>query len=227
MNSDIQSMFKTVVALDTSKSFNKLSSLVWFPDFNVGWYPVVEDGMYDSDYFERYLVYKQSEVGVSLNRFRDRFVRRHTDLPPIDIGACAGHFIETYGGKAKGFDINPFVVAYLQRTGRYINVDTLSEVDCLTFWDSLEHICDFWKLLEKVCIGGYVFMTIPIFKNCDVIRDSRHFRPREHYWYPTECGIVQIMDALGFDLLEKKKTEVYYGRKGVCSYAFKRISRKE
>lgn len=221
---DIRSLIRTIEALNEEKRSRNLKSVIWFPEWNTGWYPVIEDGIYDEPYFRNFEGYKSTQVGLKINQFRTDFVLRHTDKLPIDIGAGAGHFIEVYGKGARGTDINPFSVKWLHDHHCYANLDWFTEYDCLTFWDSFEHIAYPWEVLDKVSVGGFVFMTLPLFDR-DCVRESKHFKPREHYWLFSETGIAIVMNALGFVLHDSSSRECDFGRDGVRTFAFERMAK--
>ncbi len=210
------------------KGFKRLNTLVWFDDYEVGWFPVHEDGIYDQGYFDNFNSYRKTDLGVSISSFRTQFVRSRTDDSVIDIGAGAGHFLEMINScsknKSVGFDINPASVHWLKDHDLFHDIHNIHQADALTFWDSLEHIPKFWQLLRKVRIGGFVFMTIPIFDNgVKGIKESKHFKPREHYWYFSSSGLISFMDDIGFILSSVSDQEVKYGREGVLSFAFQKV----
>lgn len=203
-------------------------TLVWFPDTNVGWLDASDNQTYDEKYFRKYLQYRKTDQGESINKFRLDFVRESCDNIEclIDVGCGAGHFIDVVnqsncGFKAYGYDVNKASVDWLKRTGNY--GDFNQSWKCVTFWDSLEHFPFFWVPLRKIEIGGYAVVTIPIFSEPQTITSSRHYRVDEHYWYFTCDSFVKFMSAAGFDLINASYGEQQYGREDVASYAFKRV----
>lgn len=69
----------------------------------------------------------------------------------------------------------------------------------------------------------YVFVSIPIFTDAGDILRSHHFRKDEHIWYFTDVGIKRWFAEQGFECAEQNTIECQLGRKGVASYAFRRI----
>jgi hypothetical protein len=70
-------------------------------------------------------------------------------------------------------------------------------------------------------ITGYVFVSIPIFKDSDHILKSKHYRKDEHYWYFTDSGFKYFMDINGFDFIESNTMESELGRESIGTYVFK------
>ena len=219
------SLIRTVELLNSSKMSDKLNSLVWFKQ-GIGWYPVVDYNVYNDDYFQRYVGYKGTEIGKKINEFRVELVRRHTKADVVDIGSGAGHFLELIGGNSKGYDVNYASIEWLKSKDKYI--DPLRAFahpfKAMTFWDSIEHIHRFWDLLRLIDIGGFVFMTVPVFKDMFHVTESKHFRTNEHFWYFTAFGLLKMMGYFGFDFLESRNVEVMIGREDVATFVFKKVS---
>ena len=136
----------------------------------------------------------------------------------VDIGIGGGRFV-TEHPNAKGFDINPEAVAWLQWTGNWVDPYS-SIVEAATFWDSLEHIHDPRPLLRNV--RRYCFVSLPIFKDCNHILRSKHYRQDEHCWYFTRRGIVLFMKAFGFEQIKVCTMEQACGREDIETFVFGR-----
>lgn len=194
------------------------SELVFYPEHGFGFYPVEYSGVYNDDYFKKYQSYSDTEFADMLNKARVCLVNKHYAGNLVDIGIGAGDFVKrrpsTYG-----FDVNPTGVEWLKSKNLWCD-PYAGEVRAISCWDSLEHIEEPGKLLEKV--KEYVFVSIPIFDNAEHILRSKHFRKDEHLWYFTHKGLIKLMAFYGFDMLEFNQMETDIGREGINSYVFKR-----
>lgn len=191
--------------------------LLWLHDFGIGYYPV-EDSPYDEAYWEKYQKMEDTEIGRNLNQARLDMVNRYQWVDLIDIGIGSGAFIKELPN-AYGFDINPSAVEWLKSVDKYKEPNT---VDCLTFWDSIEHIHNPTALLESA--KRFVFISTPIYKDKDHILRSKHFRPDEHCWYFTHQGIINYLGNFGFNCIEYSNIETELGREDIGSYVFKRMA---
>lgn len=198
--------------------FEKLLSnnLIWFPATGFGYYPV-DAFIYDEDYYQTYAGYCNTEMGRLLNKARVEFVNRHYTGELVDVGIGAGQFIEARG-KARGYDVNPAGKTWLKNHGLWCDIYAGKGYVALTFWDSLEHIKDIEKVVQLA--HQYVFLSMPIYKECYHVLKSKHFKPAEHFWYFTHAGIIKWMDSQGFDMIEHNTIEQGFGREDIGSYAF-------
>jgi len=196
--------------------------LCWFPELGFGYYPATGGTqIYDEAYFEKYRGYAQTEMGARLNVARIALVARHYTGHLVDIGIGSGAFVNARPF-TWGHDVNPAGIAWLKAQEKLWNP---YRQPCLamSFWDSLEHIPDFPKLLEQV--EDSVFIAIPAFTGPGDVLLSKHYRKDEHYWYFTRWGLIKFMAGLGWQLLEVSDVETILGREGITSFAFRRVSR--
>lgn len=195
-------------------------SLVWLPEHGIGYFPVpAENHPYNADYFAKYDGYAQTELGRRITAFRVDLVRRHIgDGTLIDVGIGNGSFIEARGGKTTwGIDVNPVAVEWLNQRHRRWAVDAIPSA---SFWDALEHFRSPEEILSRV--RSHVFLSIPIFRDADHVRGSRHYRRNEHYWYFTRDGLVRWIAGCGFVLLEESVEETRLGREDIGTFVFAR-----
>ena len=193
--------------------------LTWFPDIGVGYYPV-SGFPYDRSYFDKYVAYRDTELGRELTKARVAMVYRHYHGPLLDVGIGCGAFCDARMG-TKGFDVNMTAVAWLKQRELYLDPYRKGfSYPAVSLWDVIEHMADFSRLLRKV--NSWVFLATPIFRNAEHVLGSKHFRPDEHYWYFTHKGLMTVMDLLGFDMVEHNADETALGREDIGSYAFKR-----
>jgi hypothetical protein len=191
--------------------------LQWLPELQIGWYPVSAQP-YDKSYFEKYRSYDATPTGELLTDCRLDLVYRHHLGSVVDIGVGGGKFVAAHRD-ARGFDINPEAVAWLQWTEKWVDPYS-SIVEAATFWDSLEHIHDPRPLLRNV--RRFCFVSLPIFKDCSHILRSKHYRKDEHCWYFTRRGIEIFMRAAGFRQIEQNKMEQACGREDIETFVFER-----
>lgn len=192
--------------------------LMWFPEKGTGFFPVKND-VYDSDYFNKYIGYANTEMGAKITGARIDLVAGHYQGSVLDIGVGSGDFVETRGNTF-GYDINPHAVKWLRSKNLYRDVYEWESFEALTFWDSLEHIEDIKRVIGQA--RDFVFVSMPIFKSGEHIVTSRHFRKNEHYWYFTREGLVNFFEGEGFELLEINDFEIQLGREDIWSFAFRR-----
>lgn len=194
-------------------------SLVWLPEHGIGRYPVSESDMpYDSSYFEKYVSMGQTEIGVALNKARVEMVKKYWDGSVLDVGIGAGTFLIAHGNSL-GFDVNPAGIEWLKKTNKWGDLYK-RKWDALTMWDSLEHMYEPDKAIERA--KKWVFISIPIFNSAEDILASKHFRKDEHVFYFTHSGLINWFASQGFKCIEWSRFESELGRDGITTYAFKR-----
>lgn len=192
------------------------NELVWFARLGIGYFPV-KDTPYDESYFNKYAGYENTEIGQKINKARVDLYKQYGTGTVLDVGVGSGAFIKEIEG-AKGFDINPAAVQWLKEFGRYSEI---SDFDCMTFWDSLEHIHNPGPVLKHA--KKLVFVSCPIYKDKYHVLHSKHFRPDEHFWYWTKEGLQEFMMNFEFSLVESSNVESYLGREDIGTFVFKRL----
>lgn len=192
----------------------------WFPELEIGYYPVSVPPweVYNGDYFAKYEGYASTELGRILTSLRLELVRRHYHGPLLDVGIGSGDFVAARNG-TWGFDINPAAVTWLNDRGLFADPYQESFASA-SFWDSLEHIADFPRILARV--REWAFMSLPIFDGPDDVLRSKHYRKDEHCWYFTERGLIGLMARFGWAVAEVSNRETMAGRWAIKSFAFKR-----
>ena len=193
--------------------------LLWLPERGVGFFPVSAQP-YDEAYWQRYRQYDATEMGAKLTQARIKFIKDNYGFLPqtmVDIGIGGGRFCMEAG--CMGADINPVADRWLRDNGKQWDANT--PVASLTFWDSFEHIAEPAKLLEKCT--DMVFMSMPIYDDCEHILRSKHFRKDEHCWYFTEAGLRWYMRELGWAMFAQDFFESRLGREDIGSFAFRRV----
>lgn len=198
-------------------------ALVWWPERGYGFYPAKPQGKYNEEYWNKYVGYKNTPVGVELTTRRIAFVERHWTGPLIDVGIGCGHFVEVRGiNRTRGYDVNPIAIRWLLDKNAWFD-PYAEDPECVSFWDSIEHVARAADLMKRV--RRCVFISIPIFHGEDHVLRSKHFRKDEHFWYFTEHGLVGWMGQLGFSVSESNRMEEELGREDIGTYAFLRTAR--
>lgn len=192
---------------------------MFLPELGIGRYPVPASRPYDENYFANYQRLADTDMGHALTQSRIELVARHYQGPVLDVGIGAGQFVETRPN-TQGYDVNPAGVNWLNERGAFADLYA-SQQRALTMWDVLEHIDE--PELAVLQATEFVFVSIPIFIDAGDIIRSHHFRKNEHIWYFTDDGIKRWFSEQGFECVEQNTTECQLGRKGVASYAFRRI----
>ena len=96
----------------------------------------------------------------------------------------------------------------------------MPEVDGLSFWDSLEHIPNPNALLSLMRSGQYAFIALPIFEDLEKVKQSKHYKPNEHYYYFSKDGMIKYMQDSNFTLIEITDDESQAGREGILTFVF-------
>jgi hypothetical protein len=176
---------------------------------------------YDEGYFQHYVELEDSEIAIKLNKGRVALSHKYCDCL-LDIGIGSGEFIMKSTAKMYGFDINPVGVVWLKN--RYLWADPYdnipADVEGITLWDTMEHIPEPTKLMKQVRSGMYVFISLPIVENLMKVRQSKHFKENEHYYYWSVPGMIAYMNDVGFDFVEISDHETTVGRENILSFVF-------
>lgn len=198
------------------------ASLRWDEHLGLGYYPVLlAPGFYGREYWDRYVAYRANSMSGPLVKTRAALVERHCGPSTlVDIGIGSGHFIEDRSGATYGYDVNPIAIRWLLDRGLWWD-PYARPPEAVCCWDSLEHMDRPELLVSRV--ARFVFISIPIFTGRDHALASKHFKPREHFWYFTREGLIRWMDRLGFTLLEANESETDLGREDIGTFAFKRV----
>lgn len=179
---------------------------------------------YDADYFDKYVGYEGTPISIRLNENRVAITEKYCEKSLLDIGIGSGEFIKSSNLKTYGFDINPFGVTWLKSRDLYVNPYEYlpSDIGGWTFWDSLEHFSEPQDILTKIPVGHYAFISIPICRDVLEVKEWKHYRPDEHYYYFTEVGLIEYMRASGFKFFECNNAEIEAGRQDILTFVFLR-----
>ncbi len=180
---------------------------------------------YGEDYFDKYVAMRGTEIANRINDARTALTEKYcTRL--LDIGIGAGEFIERSKLPTLGFDVNAKAVAWLKHQGRFydpFHAGALpADVDGVTLWDVLEHMPEPDEFLKLVRSGVYIFVSIPVFEDIKKVKESKHYRPNEHYWYFTAAGFIDFMASRGFEVIERSNAETEAGRDAIGTFVFMR-----
>lgn len=202
--------------------------LSWDKEKELGFYPV-KDTWYDDSYFWASIRNSKSKIADELNKFRVEIVNKYVKGKVLDFGCGCGQFIK-YRGNCLGFDICPKSITELRKKKTYLDFwnGGLKEhkIEAVTMFDVLEHIRNPELVLSQIPCR-YVFISIPVFRSKEHALKSRHFKPREHYWYFTQKSIRGLMDNNGFALVESRDDEIKIGREDIYTYVFRKKRLKE
>ncbi len=176
---------------------------------------------YGAEYFDKCRGYEDKDIAVAINRGRIELVAKHFDpvAAVVDVGVGSGEFVKKRPNTF-GVDVNPVAVAWLKAEKLW--AQDLRAFRAFTFWDVIEHLEEPERYFQRIQPSGYLFTSIPLFKDLTKIRESKHYRPGEHLYYWTEEGFVRWMGEHGFELLELQDFEIVAGRESIYSFAFQR-----
>jgi len=202
---------------------------VWSESLGRGYLEVRGDArkVYDEEYRAKYEQYAKTGMGCELTEFRVGFVARNAahGAQLLDFGCGAMQFVRAWGWGAWGYDIIESVRADLARAGYFRDPwrKRAKVPGIITCWDSLEHLREPEALVAKIKVGGWLFVSLPVFRDEKHALGSRHFRPYEHYHYFTLWGLTRWMNMQGFDLRDVSWKESDLGRDHIVACAFRRI----
>ena len=178
---------------------------------------------YGQDYFSKYTSYEDTDISKRLNNFRTSITSKYCNSV-LDVGIGSGEFIKKYKNKAFGYDINPYAIKILKQKNIYVDpyLDNLEGIDGFTMWDVLEHIKNPDILLNKIPKTKIVIVSIPIFDNILKVKQSKHYRPNEHYYYYTISGLINFFDQMKYTIIEVSDQESVCGRESITSFVFRK-----
>lgn len=197
------------------------NTFLWSNELGYGWHsgPAMS---YDDGYFEHYRKLDQTPMATALTRARIELVGKYVEPNEVlDIGIGGGRFVLEAG--CMGYDVSQDARNWLRDQHRYgdpyeTNGRTVKSISC---WDSLEHIPEPEKLLDRV--SDWLFVSMPIYTGMEDALASKHYKPGEHLWYFRLDGFVKWCAAQGFECVEINQAETELGREGITSFAFKRV----
>ncbi len=178
---------------------------------------------YDKHYFETYVRLEKTDISKKLNDGRTSITQKYCNSL-LDIGVGSGEFIKQSKLLVYGYDINAVGVRWLREGGIFRDpYQEMPQVDGLTFWDSIEHIPNPNELLMRMRPDCYAFISLPIFTDLLLVRQSKHYKPNEHYYYYTAHGMINFMTDSGFQLVELSDQESRAGRENILTFVFKKL----
>lgn len=179
---------------------------------------------YNGAYFDKYVGYEGALIAQKINAGRVALVNRHIGAAGrlVDIGIGSGEFIKARGWPTTGHDVNAKALHWLDEQGLRANPELFWTYQGFSFWDVLEHVPEPEDYFRRIRAGAFLFTSIPVFERLDRIRQSKHYRPDEHYYYFTASGFVAWMALHGFSLIERSDFETCAGREAIKSFAFRR-----
>lgn len=183
---------------------------------------------YDDSYLYKFVAYDR-ETARAVNAGRVAMLSRHLThgASVLDVGAGDGEFVRAARAarfNAKGYEVIPAAANALKLAGLYDNQPR--GYDAVTLWDVLEHMEDPAPWLASISRpSAMLFVSLPIFEDLRHIRESRHYRPGEHFYYFTDQGFVSWIELYGFTLVERSWHEIEAGRESIGAFAFRLAGR--
>lgn len=179
---------------------------------------------YDDSYLYKFAAYDRA-TARAVNAGRVSMLSRHLTRGSsvLDVGAGDGEFVRAArdaGFNAKGYEVIPAAANALKLAELYDNHPR--GYDAVTMFDVLEHMEDPAPWLGGISRpSAMLFMSLPIFEDLRRIRESRHYRPNEHFYYFTADGLVSWIALYGFALVERSQHEIEAGRENIGAFAFR------
>jgi hypothetical protein len=198
-----------------------IDRLMWFPEAGYGYFECDTEGVYTSDYFDRFAEQAETPVGAAIMDARVELVARFGVEQLLDVGIGSGAFLSAWwgvGGGGFGDDVNPAGVAWLDGKGKRRRL--ASGHDVVTFWDVLEHIRRPDEALAHV--KRLAFVSLPIFRDGDHVLTSRHYRKTEHFHYWTRAGFIAFAESCGFRVVYAGADETLLGRDDIETFVLER-----
>jgi len=178
---------------------------------------------YDDAYWDKVMAYEGSEIARAVIEGRVQMLRRHASPGEdvFDIGAGTGAFVRAAllaGFNARGSDVMPSAIERLRAEGIYGDMPSIADV--VTMWDSVEHMERPDDQLDEIARGTVLLASVPIFRDLDSIRASKHYRPGEHLLHFTTQGFIDWLGMHGFRFSEFSLHEIDAGREDIGAFAF-------
>ena len=182
---------------------------------------------YAGSYWQALLKRKGTPVAQRIMASRMSLLSRHLNRNDriLEVGVGCGEFLESVPYDSRGYDINPVGVEWLTKCGKFHDIERDPEYRQFKgwcFWDVLEHMEVPELIFRRIVEGSTVFCSVPIIRDMDKIKESKHYKPGEHLYYWTLKAFIDWMYDWGFSLLEIEAGEMYAGREQVYSFAFKK-----
>lgn len=180
--------------------------------------------LYDEGYFkgEEYCDYEEDKQILQKNfesRLKD-ILRYKKQGSLFEIGSAYGYFLETAKKyfEVAGIDITEKPTAFAReklslnvRTGDYLNFELPEQKDIFCMWDTIEHLKDPHKFIEKISRevkpGGYLFLTTGDIASFVPKMQGRRWRlihPPTHLYYFSRDTIKKLLEQNGFEVVKIK-----------------------
>jgi len=195
--------------------------------------------LYDENYLENYRKMSCTTMGHKIAGWRkayaEAFLNTH-DGKLLDYG-CGWSPICNLDrrnspdrlGDWYGTDINLAVADVPHMQNRFAIDPDLSQFEVVCFFDVLEHLVNYKKILSEIAVGNHVIATLPTLQvpiledNFHTLLGWRHWKPAEHRIYATQYGWVELMRSCGFVYVDVTQMETVMGRLDSTTYAFKKV----
>ena len=152
--------------------------------------------IYGTEYYNRYVQLANKPLAQAIHSNRWMLILKYISSGTIlDYGSGPGTFNE-HGPNTftkHNYDVNPLCNA--RKTPEL-------DWDAVTFWDSLEHIPNFYSVIANMR-AKYLFITTPNLESAiDPIPYWKHYRPKEHLYYFDRHSLSVILEELGYKIVE-------------------------
>lgn len=194
-------------------------------NFDYGWayQRVYESYSYGESYWQNYINIEETDTARKLNAFRHDISTAHAKNI-LDIGIGSGAYLKTLNGKKYGYDVNTFAIKWLKEENMWHDPyeQDNSHIDGFCFWDVLEHMENPNIILSKIPKHAYIFVSLPVFSNLEMLQLSKHYKPNEHLQYFTTRGVINFLNLSKFVVEEIRSDESKIGRESVMTFVAKK-----
>jgi len=144
---------------------------------------------YDINYFYN-MLRLYSKTAEHICKVRWDFVKEVDPKTVLDYGSGCG-FFKAFA--PSGILVDTFDIMPVPQTGI-----TQNAYDLVTFWDVLEHIPDFNKVLGVFNMARNIAITVPVKPEGMAWEDFKHYKPLEHIHHFTDDSLIALMEKIGF-----------------------------
>ena len=152
----------------------------------------------------------------------------HVPSSLLDVGYGKGDFLKAASRiipNVSGYDVPP---AYPVDGVRVVDNIYAEQYEVVTFFDSLEHFDDIYKINDLRC--NYICISLPW---CHYFSDEwfsrwKHRKPNEHLWHFDDAALKRFFANLGYEAISTCNVEDAIRRpdgdwKNILSGVFKRV----
>jgi hypothetical protein len=152
--------------------------------------------VYDQEYLDKYKELAKTELGQKIYKTRWDLIKKYIKQGTLVDYGCGPNAFNNAGPKEfekYGYDVNPNV--------KFPDLP-YQPWDIVTFWDSLEHIPDFYDVI-RLFKAKWLFISTPNLESVITpVTEWKHYRPEQHIFYFDKYSLRIILKALDYEIIE-------------------------